>query len=61
MEVTTTIRLSDDFDQFEKDPKFQQHLQTLQLILLDFAVMIKRDLIIDIRPSNPQAAGTPAQ
>ncbi len=50
MEVTTTIRFSDEFDQLEKDPKFQQQLQTLQLILLDLAVMVKRNLIIDIRP-----------
>jgi hypothetical protein len=52
MEVSTTIRFSDEFDQFEKDPKFQQHLQTLQLILLDYAVMARRSLIIDIRPTD---------
>jgi hypothetical protein len=53
MEVSTTIRFSDEFDQFEKDPKFQQHLQTLQLILLDFAVMVRQNLIIDIRTTSP--------
>ncbi|HWP47716.1 MAG TPA: hypothetical protein VNM22_11190 [Candidatus Limnocylindrales bacterium] len=57
MEVSTTIRFSDEFDQFEKDPKFQQHLQTLQLILLDFAVMVRQNLIIDIRTTSP--ASTP--
>lgn len=59
MEVTTTIRFSDEFDPFEKDSKFQQHLQTLQLILLDFAVMIKRDLMIDIRPTDQPPTETP--
>lgn len=53
MEVSTTIRFSDEFDQFEKDPKFQQNLQTLQLILLDFAIMVRQNLIVDIRTTNP--------
>jgi hypothetical protein len=60
MEVSTTIRFSDEFDQFEKDPKFQQHLQTLQLILLDFAVMVRQNLIIDIRTTPPASTHNPA-